>query len=214
MPRRSPTGSAKIGRTQLILSSAGRVTAPKERTETQSREPLESSPGRSPRGKADRMRQGPKSMGALERDGSGRTSEDARGQHNRGRAKDPWGAWLRSHGDNGPDMPIGQPEQARIATRSEGESKPDTTRRSPDLAEASDEVRGRLSLTAGHAAFKPYWGKPAVRNFRGDAGNGVMAARGRHFAEMAEQQPGLTKPVHHRACILLDAGKTGAHALD
>ena len=192
---------------QLVLSPAGGVMAPFERTPTQSGERLRGGLTGSLWGRADRIRRSPKSIGAPERGGSGRSSDDACGEQNLGRAKDPWGAWLRGYGENGPDMPKGQPESARLATRSEGDGKRYAARRLPDPAEAADDDTGRPTPTAGHATLEPYWGKPTVRNLRGGAGNGAMAARGGHSAERAEQQSGLATPERHRACALLDAGQ-------
>jgi hypothetical protein len=147
-------------------------------------------------------------LGAPERDGSGRSSGDARGQHNPGRAKDPWGLWSRCYGENGPDMPKGQPEQACLAARDEGAGKQVPWQRLPDPAMDDCEVgSGRPALTAGHMTLEPYWGKPTVRNLRGGAGNGAMAARGGHSAERAELRTGLAKPERHRACALLDPAR-------
>jgi len=40
------------------------------------------------------------------------------------------------------------------------------------------DSKGRLHLTDGHFFFQPYWGKPAVRYDRGEAGNvGIIEAR-------------------------------------
>ncbi len=161
----------------LTFSSAGWVMAPSERTSAQSGEPLQGSPKGSLWGKAGCIRRSSKSDGALERDGSGRISEDACGQQNPGRAKDPWGAWLRGHGENGPDMPNGQPESARLATRSEGDSKRCGDWQVPDPAEPADDDTGRLTPTAGHATLEPYWGKLTVRTLRGGAGDGAGCHR-------------------------------------
>jgi RNA-directed DNA polymerase len=49
-------------------------------------------------------------------------------------------------------------------------------------------------LTDTHIFLKPYWGKPAVRNFRGGAGDGVLE--------------------HYRACALLDAARSGPNDPD
>src|SRR5437762_4009478 len=200
IPQRSPLGSGKFGQTHLILSSAGGVTAPLERSETQSGEPLLCSAERKLRRRIGRIRKHPKSTDALERDGSGRSSDDARGQHNPSGAKDPWvrvalKGW-RSRTRNGLTR-SGLTGTSRARSQQE-------RRRSQTEAVAE----GRAALNHARADLKPYWGKPAVRNFRGDAGNGMMAARGGHSAERVEQLPGLAKPEHHRACFLLDAGKT------
>jgi hypothetical protein len=147
-------------------------------------------------------------LGAPERDGSGRSSDDARGQHNPGRAKDPWGLWSRCYGENGPDMPQGQPEQACLAARDEGAGKQVSWQRLPDPATDDCAVgSGRPVLTAGHTTLEPYWGKLTVRNLREGAGNGAMAARGGHSAERAELRPGLAKPERYRASALLDPAR-------
>ena len=201
IPQRSPMGSGKLGRRHLILSSAGGVMAPLERPETQSGEPLQCS---LKRGEIGRIRQ-PKSTDALERDGSGRSSDDARGQHNPSGAKDPWvrvalKGW-RSRTRNG---------LTRSGLTGTSRARSQQERR---CSQTAATAAGRAALNHARADLKPYWGKPAVRNFRGDAGNGMMADRGGHSTETVEQQPGLAKPEHHRACFLLDPGRTGANDL-
>ena len=181
-------------------------TAPFEGTSIQSGEPLGWQRVRIGTSMAWPISRMVKWSGAGERDGSGRSSNDARGQHNPGRAKDPWGLWSRSYGENGPDMAKAQPEAASLTARGEDAGKQESWQRRPDLAiDVCAGAPGRPALTAWHTTLEPYWGKPAVRNLREGAGNGAMAARGGHSPETAAPQPDLAKPERHRASALLDS---------
>ena len=158
-------------------------------------------------GRTGRIRRCSKSAGAQERDRSGRSSVDAQGQNNPGRAKDPWGVWLRESGENGPDMPQGQPDQACLGTRSEGDRKRGGGRRLLDPALETGLDLGRRPLTGRRATLKPYWGKPAVRNFReGRRRRSDGSSRGT-LVRKSEHQSGLAKPERHRACPLLVAAR-------
>jgi hypothetical protein len=162
------------------------VMAPCEGPCTQCGDPLESSLGRELRGEIGRIRQEPKSDDALERGGSGRSSSDARGQHNPCRAKDPWEGVALS----------GRRGLARnVLTRS---GLTGTTRACSQQERRHGQTKacaeGRSVSTGTHVFLKPYWGKPAVRNSRGGAGNGVL--------------------MHDRACALLDAGEAGPNGLE
>ena len=101
-------------------------------------------------------RQTVKSGCAREWGGWGQLSEDGPGQHNPDRSEGPWGrAGNRSHGgaykrivpDTVPGIAV-----AAWSTKDDGK---------PVRWEAASEI----------PALKPYWGKPAVRNFRGGNGN-------------------------------------------
>jgi len=61
--------------------------------------------------------------------------------------------WSRGYGENGPDMPQGQPEQARLTARDEGERKRESGLHSPDQALAVGPAPGRLSPTVGRTPW-------------------------------------------------------------
>ncbi len=99
--------------------------------------------------------------GDVETGGSGRSSEDAEGQHNPGGAKDPWDS--------------GVPAYARTAPTCQsanGDSR--SCSRGGHYGSIKPDAWGRVRLEQEPAAvLKPYWGKPAVRNFRGAWRNGA-----------------------------------------
>ena len=97
--------------------------------------------------------------------GWGRLSVDEPGQHNPVRSEDPWGRAIKV---------------ARMAAL----KRTTSPTQSGDIQVGSDQRDGgkqtrwarRLGASFGKApsdrpALKPYWGKPAVRNFRGGDGN-------------------------------------------
>jgi hypothetical protein len=91
--------------------------------------------------------------------GWGRLSDDGRGQHNPDPSEDPWG----------------RAATAALTAVFEQTGRSDAVRR---VRPGLDGYEGRRQTAAlrGKAlsempALKPYWGKPAVRNFRGDGGN-------------------------------------------
>ena len=101
-------------------------------------------------------RKAAKSGCAHEWGGWGRLSEDGLGQHNPDRSEGPWGrAEDRSHG--GAHKHITPDTEQGISM--EAESTKDAGK--PMIGQASSDI----------PALKPYWGKPAVRNFRGGDGN-------------------------------------------
>jgi hypothetical protein len=65
------------------------------------------------------------------------------------------------------------------------------------------EGRMRPRAMCGRAALKPYWGKPAVRNFRGATGNGSY---GRCYTgtKLETADTAKQRPPSHRACRLLN----------
>ena len=105
-----------------------------------------------------------KSGCACEWDGWGRISEDGPGQHNPARSEGPWGRAV---------------DAARMAAL----VRATPPAQNGDCAFASGEHDGWMQTRRrdtwtprGKAlldmpALKPYWGKPAVRNFRGDDGD-------------------------------------------
>ena len=112
-----------------------------------------------------------KAQRAREWDGWGRISDDGSGHYNPNRSEGPW------------DRATGV---ARMAVRDRAEVC-DAERRGPAVtgrtkdggkpcgstgmsgADLSRESSGKAS--SERPVFKPYWGKPAVRNFRGEDGN-------------------------------------------
>ncbi|MBP1776906.1 MAG: hypothetical protein H6Q86_2916 [candidate division NC10 bacterium] len=113
---------------------------------------------------------------ACKRDGSGRSSEDVRGQHNLRRAKGPW-AYVVSKGWRGRSGHTARSTGTNRA-RSQQERR---VRQTADI--------GRAHLTVGHAGLKPYWGKPAVRNVRGARGNGARGSVSRARSRKRRIQP-------------------------
>ena len=101
-----------------------------------------------------------KSEGDAESGGSGRSSEDARGQHNPSGAKDPWDRVALKGWRGRTGNALGLTGVPRAS--SQQERRVDQT-----------SILGRVDPTGGHTVLKPYWGKPTVRNFRGARGNGV-----------------------------------------
>jgi hypothetical protein len=89
-----PKQRARAG---MVCSGAWMV-APAEWSATQSREGLEVA---RPCAQARER----KAYGDIETGGSGRSSDDATGQHNPGRAKDPWDSGLHEDARTRPDMP-------------------------------------------------------------------------------------------------------------
>ena len=94
--------------------------------------------------------------------GSGRSSEDAEGQHNPGGAKDPWGSGVLIEARLVPTCP-GRP-------RSNGKQRV-CSGVSTKGASNSTTRKGVPRSQVRTATLKPYWGKPVVRNFRGAPGN-------------------------------------------
>ena len=87
----------------------------------------------------------------------GQLSEDGPGQHNPDRSEGPWGRAENARMEvlrrpTVPDTEQGNPDGGRTARR---------TMANPAAGKATSDI----------PAFKPYRGKPAVRNFRGGDGN-------------------------------------------
>jgi hypothetical protein len=112
-----------------------------------------------------------KSRRARERGGWGRLSDDGPGQNNPDRSEGPWGKSVsalerRCMTEHGTPTLIGANLMPRSARRANANGY-----------DASAERRKRKAPLE-MPALKPYWGKPAVRNFRGDEGNvGIIEAR-------------------------------------
>jgi hypothetical protein len=115
--------------------------------------------GRSLARKAARASRTDEAWGERETGGSGRSSEDAKGQHNPGGAKDPWGSGVRADVRIVPTCLWPTGFNDRVAERAlNGASNPATGKGGPQKEICS-------------AVLEPYWGKPAVRNLRGGIGN-------------------------------------------
>jgi hypothetical protein len=83
--------------------------------------------GRSRARKAARTSRRDEAWGGPETDGSGRSSEDAEGQHNPGGAKDPWGSGVLCRSEDRPDMPMANGiQRSSSRTSTNGASNPAT----------------------------------------------------------------------------------------
>src|SRR5215471_31974 len=121
--------------------------------------------------KASRIsRYAAKSRCAYEWDGWGRLSDDGPGHYNPVPSEDPWGGGVITlHGGVQSSL---RPDTVRVTAsttrRTKGGCKPDVGRR---MLGASLSRRRPGKAPLGKPALQPYWGKPAVRNDRGDRGN-------------------------------------------
>ena len=110
-------------------------------------------------------RQAAKSRCACEWGAWGRLSDDGPGQHNPDRSEGPWGRaarlleWRCSSAPVDPTL-SGDSELKAVSTK--GGCK-------LDWRDNWAPHSGKAPLDK--PTLKPYWGKPAVRNFRGDGGN-------------------------------------------
>src|SRR5258708_38727978 len=95
---------------------------------------------------------------AREWGGWGRLSDDGPGQHNPDRSEGPWG---RAGGSARTEVPN------RASSLTQGREY--TVKAVGTKDEAKPGVSGKA--LSDIPALKPYWGKPAVRNFRGGDGN-------------------------------------------
>jgi hypothetical protein len=122
-----------------------------------------------------------KSRCAGEWGGWGRISDDGPGHYNPDRSEGPWGkaAKCRLHG--GAPAHCGGRTQNRVHRGSEGhEGRMQTARR--------EELADDGKASPDRPALKPYWGKPAVRNFReGDGNDGIIRSPGRAIVLPGEQ---------------------------
>src|SRR4051794_14757758 len=129
------------------------------------------SPRRSRTAKASRIsRPAVKSRCACEWGGWGRLSEDGPGQHNPDLSEGPWGGGR-------PTLQGGASSGRRPGAVRDNRSDPKVHEGRRQTGRQQAYAGSRLKpLTFGKAppdrpAFQPYWGKPAVRNERGDRGN-------------------------------------------
>jgi hypothetical protein len=131
------------------------------------------SPRRSRTAKVSRIsRYATKSRCACEWGGWGRVSDDGPGQYNLDRSEDPWSRATSVarmavfHRAGGSDTE----RRTHAATENtKGGGKPDPVTRM--LGASLTEAESGKTLS-DRPALEPYWGKPAVRNLRGDDGNG------------------------------------------
>jgi hypothetical protein len=131
------------------------------------------SPRRTCTAKASRIsRRAVKSRCAYEWGGWGRVSVDGPGQKNPDRSEGPWGratAVARTAVRHRAQLPDADRIDAGRATgRTKGGGKPRDGKGMPG-AGLTESSRGKA--LPERPALKPYWGKPAVRNFRGDDGD-------------------------------------------
>ena len=96
----------------------------------------------------------------------------------RTRAKDPWGREARPLAQRLVEALPGvdsEPHLRVVVEASEGRHKPG---RGGGMWGAHLTASGCGKVRSDRLALKPYWGKPAVRNFRGGDGNaGIIEAR-------------------------------------
>ena len=129
------------------------------------------SPRRSRTAKASRIsRLAVKSRCAHEGDGWGRISDDGSGHYNPNPSEDPWGGGVISlHGGAQSSLWPDTVRDNRVDSEvHEGGCKLDGGQRMPG---AGLSCRRSRKAPLGRPTFQPYWGKPAVRNDRGDRGN-------------------------------------------
>ena len=117
-----------------------------------------------------------KSQCARRRGGWGRVSEEGPGQYNPDRSEGPWGTAV-SRWKGG----VKRAEASRLRAAGRIEADEHTKGRSKPSREQGMPGGGLSCTERGKArserpALKPYWGKPAVRNFRGGDGNVAMGA--------------------------------------
>lgn len=131
------------------------------------------SPRRSRTAKALRIsRRAAKSRRACQRGGWGRLSDDGPGQNNLVRSEGPWGRAAVAaqmavlHGPHHPDSERAGGVPGTGSTK-DG-CKPGRTKGMPGAGLTGDRLG---KAPSDRPALKPYWGKPAVRNFRGDDGD-------------------------------------------
>jgi hypothetical protein len=112
-------------------------------------------------------------------------SDEPAGQHNRLGSQGPLGWWC----DQQCAVPIGE--------------SPLRTKRCPRRAGTVRPISVGAKRAAARASLKPYWGKPAVRNYRGGGGN--EARSGGHLPR-CPKGPIHRKPLTYgaRASTLLD----------
>ena len=127
-----------------------------------------------PKGTAKALRISPKakSQRACKWGAWGRLSDDGPGQNNPDRSEGPWGRAVDP-------LERRYSTESRASTLSEGLLRPPRARRTDaNCAARWPCVGGKAS--SERPALEPYWGKPAVRNLRGDDGDSAVRT---HLAE-------------------------------
>src|SRR4051795_5373683 len=175
VPSRSDLGEGRVGIATLDTCD-GRTPRGQRgrhvRTEWQGKTgTTRGSPRRSRTAKASRIsRHAVKSRCAGEWGGWGRLSNDGPGQHNLDPSEGPWGGGRPTlHGGASAGQRPGSVRDNRFAAGGqEGRGQP-----GGQQAHAGSRFKPLMSGKAppDRPAFQPYWGKPAVRNERGDRGN-------------------------------------------
>src|SRR3954470_757859 len=175
VPSRSDLGEGRVGIATLDTCD---VRTPRGQRGRHVRTEWEQKPGttrgsprRSRTAKASRIsRPAVKSRCAGEWGGWGRLSEDGPGQHNPDPSEGPWGGGRPTlHGG----ASSGQRPGAVRGNRFDAEVHEGRWQTGRQQAYAGSRLKPLASGKAppDRPAFQPYWGKPAVRNERGDRGN-------------------------------------------
>jgi hypothetical protein len=144
-----------------------------------------------------------KSRRAREWGGWGRLSDDGPGHYNPDRSEGPWGRATAVARTAVIQQVISLRHRAELRSSlrwsTKGEDKLDRVRRMT----GADLTRPMLrKVSSERLALKPYWGKPAVRNFREVGGNGATgcATRARSWKRPIQTS---TRLLGHRASCLL-----------
>jgi len=142
------------------------------RNEQRKRGTTRGSPRRSRTAKAARInRKAAKSRCAREWGGWGRLSDDGPGQHNPVRSEGPWGRARNSperRCSTGRRAAAQNADHTVAAESTKDECEPHIAKGRPG---AGFTRVGCGKATSEMPTLEPYWGKPAVRNLRGDDGN-------------------------------------------
>jgi hypothetical protein len=127
-------------------------------------------------------------------DGWGRLSDEGAGQHNPCWSEGPWGKAMSV-------------ACTVVLDRADGSG----SERRSHVATASTKDGGKLRVLdwrrqapSEMPALKPYWGKPAVRNFREGAGDVTQGLVAICHAARKSGHIGSNSPTRWRACSLLD----------
>ena len=155
-----------------------------------------------------------KSRCAGEWGGWGRLSEDGPGQHNPDPSEGPWGGGR-------PTLQGGASSGRRPGAVRDNRPDPEVHEGRRQTGRQQAYAGSRLKpLTSGKAppdrpAFQPYWGKPAVRNERGDRGNvGIIRSPVRasilpdHGCAVLWCAPGRVLPLRPRPQSLLPLARS------
>jgi hypothetical protein len=177
-------------------------------TVDESSEPLTGREGAPAIAKASRIsRQAAKSRCACEWGGWGRISVDGPGQNNPDRSEGPWGRadkTARTVALHPSPIPPSSGGVGLDLESAKGADKPQVAKGMPG-AGLTGAARGKDP--PDRPALKPYWGKPAVRNFRGAGGNGATgrATRARSWKRRTRPSASLwaTAPLAYPANLLV-----------